>query len=68
MFQSHKVVKLPNLKFKVTVSKEQEISTARNEVNDKKFDSETLKVKESISYFVTINLYPAGNCMFKVNK
>ena len=57
----------PNLKFKVTVSKEQEISRKRNEVNDKKCGSETLKVKESISYFVTFNLYQARNYKFKVN-
>ena len=45
MCYSHKVVKPPNLKFKVTVSKQQEISIERNEVNDKKCDSEILKGK-----------------------
>ena len=46
-----------NLKFKVTVSNQQEIPTEKSEVNEKKCDNETYKVKESMSYFVIFNLY-----------
>ena len=59
MFYSYRaVVTYPlNLKFKVTVSNQREIPTEKNEVSGKKYDSETHKVKESMSYFVIFNLY-----------
>ena len=41
----------------MTVSNQQEIPTGKGEVNEKKCDSETHKVKESMNYFVIFNLY-----------